>query len=171
MVFGTVYCYILYSISLELFGNSPSDLTCKQLFYDFILFQKDRLLDYDPVVGHVSFVMLNFDFFSPFTETWVGVLKWFGLFGLILVIISREKNETAEIERLRYRCFFQMFFVMSLVVVVFSLSNLILTGGKVSMEKALGYLKDNDLLKFSAIFLTVHFFAFRREFKKMGNML
>ena len=117
------------------------------------------------------FVMLNFDFFSPLTETWVGGLKWFGLFGLILVTISREKNETAEIERIRYRCFFQTFFRVLLMIVVFSLSNLLVTDDAVSVDKALTFLKDNDLFKFSAIFLTVHFFAFRRELKKMGNML
>ncbi len=116
-------------------------------------------------------VMLNFDFFSPFAETWVGALKWFCLCGLTLVIISREKNETAEIERLRYRSFFQTFFGVLLMIVVFSLSNLLVRDDAVSVDKALTYLKDNDLFKFSAIFLTVHFFAFRRELKKMGKML
>ncbi|PWJ52858.1 hypothetical protein CLV98_1305 [Dyadobacter jejuensis] len=117
------------------------------------------------------FVMLNFDFFSPLMETWVGVLKWLGLSGLILVIISKEKNETAEIERLRYRWFFQTFFGVLLMIVVFSLSNLLVTDDAVSVDKALTYLKDNDLFKFSVIFLTVHFFAFRRELRKMGNIL
>jgi hypothetical protein len=115
-------------------------------------------------------VMVNFGVFSPFTETWDGVLKWFALCGLILVTISREKNETAEIERLIYRCFLQTFFGVLLITVVFSLSNLPVTEDAVSVDKALTYLKDKDLVKFSTIFLTVHFFTFRRELK-MGNML
>lgn len=116
------------------------------------------------------FVMLNFDFFSPLMETWVEVLKWLGLCGLILVTVSREKNETAEIERLRYRCFFQTFFGAFISIVVFSLSNLIVTDDAVSVDKALTYLKDNDLFKFSAVFLTVHFFVFRRELRKSSRI-
>jgi hypothetical protein len=115
-------------------------------------------------------IMLNYTFFSPFTEAWVGGLKWFGLCGLILVTISREKNETVETERLRYRCFFQMFFVMLLVVVVFSLSNLLFTDDAVSVDNALSYLMDNDLVKFSTIFLVAHFFVFRKELRKMSKL-
>ena len=114
--------------------------------------------------------MLNFDFFSPLMETWVGVLKWLGLCGLILVTISREKNETAEIERLRFRCFFQTFFGAFISIVVFSLSNLLVTDDAVSMDKALTYLKDNDLFKFSVIFLTVHWSSFRSQLKKLTRI-
>ena len=116
------------------------------------------------------YVVLKFDFFSPFTEIWVGVLKWFALCGLVLVIISKEKYETAEIEELRYRCFFQTFFGAFTSIVVFSLSNLLVTDDVVSVDKALTYLRDNDLFKFSVIFLTVHLFAFRRKLKKMGRI-
>lgn len=115
-------------------------------------------------------IMLNYAFFLPFTEKWVGVLKWVFLFGLILITISREKNETAEIERLRYRCFFQMFFIMLLVVVMLSLSNLLLTRDKVSIERALGYLKDNDVLKFSILLLCGHLSSFSRELRKVGKL-
>jgi len=116
------------------------------------------------------FVMLNFDFFSPLMETWVGVLKWFGLYGLILVTVSREKNETAEIERMRYRCFFKTFFLAFISLVVFSLSNLLVTDDAVSVDKALTYLKDNDLFKFSVIFLTVHGFSFGSQLKKLSRI-
>ncbi|WP_159467129.1 hypothetical protein [Dyadobacter sp. 3J3] len=115
-------------------------------------------------------IMLNYVFFLPFTEIWVGGIKWLGLCGLILVTISKEKNETDEIERLRYRCFFQMFFATLLVVVVFSLSNLFVTHGKVSIEKALGYLKDNDMFKFTVIFMFIHLSSFRRELRKMDKI-
>jgi hypothetical protein len=115
-------------------------------------------------------IMLNYTFFSAFTEAWVGGLQWFGLCGLILVTVSREKNETAEVETLRNRCFFQTFFKAFLIMVVFSLSNLLVTDDAVSVDKALTYLKDNDLFKFSVIFLTVHFFVFRSELKKMSKI-
>jgi hypothetical protein len=116
------------------------------------------------------YVMLKFDFFSPFTEIWVGVLKWFALCGLVLVIISKEKYETAEIEGLRYRCFFQTFFRVLLMIVVFSLSNLLVTDDAVSVDKALTYLRDNDLFKFSVIFLTVHWISFRSQLKKLTRI-
>jgi hypothetical protein len=114
-------------------------------------------------------IMFNFSPFSLFTDAYVGVFKWIGLSGLILVTISKEKNETVEIERLRFHCFFRNFFGCLLIVVVFSLSNLLVTHDKVSIEKALGYLKDNDVSKFSFIFLSVHFFTFRKELRKMSN--
>lgn len=113
--------------------------------------------------------MFHFSSFSPFTDAWVGVFKWIGLGGLVLVTMSGEKNETLEIETRRFRCFFRTFFGMLLVVVVLSLSNLLVTHDKVSIEKALGYLRDNDLLKFSITFLAVHLFSFRGELRKMGN--
>ena len=116
-------------------------------------------------------IMLNFSFFHPFSDPWVGVFKWIGLGGLVLVTVSKEKNETSEIERLRFHCFFRNFFGILLIVVVFSLFNLFFTHDNVSIEIALGYLKDNDVSKFSIIFLAAHFFTFRKELRKIGNTL
>jgi hypothetical protein len=113
--------------------------------------------------------MLNFSFFSPFTDAWVGVFKWIGLGGLVLVTVSKEKNETPEIEVRRFRCFFRTFFGMLLITVLFSLSNLLFTHDKVSIEKAVWYLKDNDVLKFAILFLAVHFFSFRGELRKTSD--
>jgi hypothetical protein len=99
-----------------------------------------------------------------------GVFKWVALGGLILVTISGEKNETPEIERLRFRSFFRNFFGMLLIGVVFSLSNLLITHDKISIEKALGYLRDYDLPKFSLSFLSVHLFSFRKELRKIKDI-
>lgn len=113
--------------------------------------------------------LLNFSFFSPFTKVGLDFFKWIGLGGLILITVSKEKNETPEIEAGRFRCFFRAFFLMLLVVIVFSLSNLLFTHDKVSIEKALWYLKDNDILKFSIMLLAAHLYSFRSELRKMGE--
>ena len=121
------------------------------------------------ILSFTLMIIIKTSFFSLLTDAEYEVCKWIGLFGLVLITISIEKNETAETERLRFRCFFRVFFGMLLVVVVFSLSNLLFTNDKVSIGKALWYLKDNDVLKFSILFLAVHLSSFRRELKKLDR--
>lgn len=112
------------------------------------------------ILSFVLMVIIKTSFFSLLADAEYEVCKWVGLFGLVLVTVSKEKNETPEIEVRRFRCFFRTFFGMLLIVVVFSLSNLLFTHDKMSIEKALWYLKDNDVLKFSIMLLAVHFFSF-----------
>jgi hypothetical protein len=52
---------------------------------------------------------------------------------MALVAVSKERKETADIERLRFKCFFHGFFGMLLVIVTLSLSNLIVTDDKISI--------------------------------------
>jgi hypothetical protein len=111
--------------------------------------------------------IFNFPSISPFTDAWIEAIRWIGLGGLVLIAISKERIETQEIELVRFRSFFRMFFSGLMVVVVYSLSNLLFISNEISIEKILGYLNDYDLLKFSILFLALHLFSFRRELRKM----
>jgi hypothetical protein len=109
-------------------------------------------------------IYIPFDALS--NDAWVEAVGWIGLIGIALVAVSKEKNETADIERLRFKSFFQGFFGMLLVVVTFSLSNLIVTDDKITIAKAVGYLRANDVLKFSYIFLITYLLSFRYKMKQ-----
>ncbi|GLU55975.1 hypothetical protein [Dyadobacter frigoris] len=93
----------------------------------------------------------------------------FGCFlvgGLIVVTFSKEKYETNEIETLRLKCFFKGFFAALAGIVAGSLANLLIPGKAVTVERAIGYLEDNSILKLCVLTLILHLIFFRKELKK-----
>ena len=127
-------------------------------------------------IGYLSVVLAMMALVSTLTPVFShfttavkssSAFGWFLVVGLIVITFSKEKYETNEIEVLRLRCFFKGFFAALAGIVVGSLANLLIPGKAVTLERAIGYLDDNSILKLCVLTLILHLIFFRKELKKL----
>jgi hypothetical protein len=113
--------------------------------------------------------MIFTDFITilPSRENSAGAFGWIFLCGLIAITFAREKDESKDIELLRFKCFFKAFFATLFSIAIGSLSNLLIPEKIITVGRALEYLGDNNILKLSVLTVVLHLIFFWNALKKV----